>query len=142
MKVLIVDDTKTSRILAAAILQKRGHYVRTAENGQAAIEQLMQEDFDLVLMDIQMPVMSGIEAARIIRDIGSCVRRHDVPILAVSAGSELGLDDGLSQCLRAGMNGYLSKPVRVSEFIEMIEKYVGRTELEKTTPLTTLKETR
>ncbi len=101
MKVLIADDTRTNLMLAGRMLEKRGHEVRTVENGQAAIEQLEQEDFDLVLMDVQMPVMSGIEAARIIRSNASAVRRHDVPILAVSAGDDSGsLQSGPTECLK------------------------------------------
>jgi CheY-like chemotaxis protein len=128
MKVLIADDTKTSRILTARILEKRGHEVKTVENGQAAIEQLAQEDFDLVLMDIQMPCMGGIEAARIIRSSNSPVRHHDVPILAISAGNESDRSNGKISCLSAGMNGYVSKPVRMQEFVSLVEQYRSSTQ--------------
>lgn len=123
MKVLIVDDTKTSLLLIARILEKHGHRVKAVDNAGAALEQLTSEDFDLVLMDIQMPVMSGIEAARIIRSGRSSVRRRDIPILAVSAGIESDRCDGRMECLNAGMNGYLRKPVNSKEFIEIVEHY-------------------
>jgi CheY-like chemotaxis protein len=126
LKVLIVDDTLTNRVLAATILEKRGHFVKTAENGAAAIEHLVKEDFDLVLMDVQMPVMSGIEAARIIRSSASPVRRHDVPIFAVTAYA---VGDGKRQCLNAGMNGFLTKPLKSDELIEIIERYALEAEL-------------
>ncbi len=123
MKVLVVDDTRTNRMLTARILEKRGHLVKTAENGVEAIEELAREDFDLVLMDVQMPVMSGIEAAKIIRSNDSQVRSHDVPILAFSAAAATDGSSGMTACLKAGMNGYLAKPLRLQDFIEIIEKY-------------------
>ncbi len=123
MKILVVDDTKTNLLLTARMLERRGHLVGTVMSGQAAIEELSREDFDLVLMDVQMPAMSGIEAARIIRNRQSPVRQHDVPILAVSANSESACSGGKAECLHAGMNGYMSKPVRAHEFIEIVERY-------------------
>ena len=108
MKVLVADDTLTNRTLTARILEKRGHEVTGVENGAAAIELLTQEDFDVVIMDIQMPVMGGIEAARIIRGADSPVRRPGIPIVAVSA---YGGTDGKEECLKAGMNAFLAKPV-------------------------------
>ena len=120
MRVLVADDILTNRTLTARILEKRGHHVKTVENGKAAIEQLEQEDFDIVLMDVHMPVMDGIEATRIIRDRASLVRRHDVPIIAVSAGAG---DDGEKLCMEAGMCGYLSKPLRADAFVAAVEQY-------------------
>ncbi len=120
MRVLVVDDILTNRMLTARILEKRGHCVKTAKNGKEAIEQLEKEDFDIVLMDVHMPVMDGIEATRIIRSHASPVRRHDVPIIAVSAAAE---GDGKKLCLDAGMCGYLSKPLRTDEFVEAVERH-------------------
>ena len=120
MRVLVVDDIQSNRILSARILEKRGHTVKTVINGQEAIEQLTREDFDVVLMDLQMPVMDGLEATRIIRNRTSRVRRHDVPVIAVSSVSEC---DGKKPCMEAGMNGYLSKPVRFDVFLETVERY-------------------
>ncbi len=118
MKVLVADDTLTNRTLTARILEKRGHRVTTVENGAAAIERLIEEDFDVVVMDIQMPVMSGIEAARIIRGSHSPVRRPDVPIVAVSAYAG---SDGRKECLRAGMDVFLAKPVPADTLTETCE---------------------
>jgi len=120
VRVLVADDILTNRTLAARILEKRGHFVKTVENGKAAVEQLEKEDFDLVLMDVHMPVMDGIEATRIIRNHASSVRRHDVPIIAVSAAFG---GDGEKLCLEAGMCGYLSKPIRPDEFVEAVERH-------------------
>jgi CheY-like chemotaxis protein len=120
LKVLVADDTLTNRTLTARILEKRGHVVITVENGAAAVERLTQEDFDVVVMDIQMPVMSGIEAAKIIRGVGSPVRRPDVPIVAVSAYGGI---EGKKECLNAGMNVFLSKPVPADTLADTCERY-------------------
>lgn len=123
MKVLVVDDIMICRMLAARLLETRGHFVRTEGNGKDAIKALSGEDFDLVLMDIRMPVMSGIEAARIIRDATSPVRCHRVPILAVSAGCDADEREGKRECLKAGMDGYVNKPIRPGAFVEIVERY-------------------
>lgn len=120
MRVLIVDDMLINRRLSSRILEKRGHTVQTVENGKQAIERLEKEDFDLVLMDLQMPVMDGFEAMRIIRSSLSAVRRHDVPVIAVSS---LRADDGEKQCYDAGMNGFISKPLLHEEFLKIVERY-------------------
>jgi CheY-like chemotaxis protein len=120
MRVLIVDDILTNRVLSSRILERRGHSVQTAENGMQAIERLEKEDFDLVLMDLQMPVMSGLEAMGIIRSSLSSVRRHDIPVIAITAACP---DEGKKQCYDAGMNGYLVKPLRHEEFLEIVERY-------------------
>jgi CheY-like chemotaxis protein len=120
VRVLVADDILTNRTLTARILEKRGHFVKTVDNGKAAVEQLEKEDFDIVLMDVHMPVMDGIEATRIIRNHASLVRRHDVPIVAVSAAVG---GDGKKLCLEAGMCGYLSKPLRTDEFVEAVERH-------------------
>ena len=125
MRVLVVDDIQSNRMLSARILEKRGHTVKTVVNGQEAIVELTQEDFDVVLMDLQMPVMDGLEATRIIRDRASRVRRHDVPVIAVSTVAEC---DGKKPCLEAGMNAYLSKPLRSDVFLETVEQYAPEAE--------------
>jgi len=102
------------------ILEKRGHSVQTAENGMQAIDRLEKEDFDLVLMDLQMPVMDGFEAMRIIRNNLSSVRRHDIPVIAVTA---LRADFGEKECYEVGMNGYISKPLQREEFLKVVERY-------------------
>ena len=120
MKVLIADDTQSNRMLTSRILEKRGHSVMAVENGKEAIDQLSREDFDVVLMDLQMPLMDGLEATRIIRNRASRVRKHDVPVIAVSSVPEC---DGKKPCLEAGMNGYLAKPLRFDVFLETVEQY-------------------
>jgi CheY-like chemotaxis protein len=120
MRVLIVDDVPANRLVAAGILKKRGHNVMAVANGREALARLEQEDFDVVLMDLLMPVMGGVEATRIIRDPASLVRRHDVPVIAVTAFAE---GDGKRDCMEAGMNGYLSLPLRRDALIQTVEQY-------------------
>ena len=102
------------------ILEKRGHSVQTAENGIRAIELLEKEDFDLVLMDLQMPVMDGLEAVRIIRSLSSGVRCRDIPVIAVTA---VRADRAERQCYEAGMDGFIAKPLRREEFLKIVERY-------------------
>lgn len=120
MRVLIVDDILINRRVSSMLLEKRGHSVQTAENGMQAIEWLEKEDFDVVLMDLQMPVMDGLDAMRIIRSNVSAVRRHDVPVIAVTA---VCADLGERQCYEVGMNGFISKPLQHEEFLAIVERY-------------------
>jgi CheY-like chemotaxis protein len=123
MHVLLVEDIATNRILTVRLLEQRGHRVTATESGKEAVEILEREIFDVVLMDVQMPGMDGCEAARIIRDPHSSVLRHDVPIIALTAHALAGDKE---RCLAAGMNGYLTKPLRPDEFIEVVEQNAGR----------------
>lgn len=120
MRVLIVDDVLINRRLGRRILEKQGHSVQTAENGMQAIERLEKEDFDVVLMDLQMPVMDGFEAMRVIRSDMSAVRRHDIPVIAVTA---VRAEAGEKKCYEAGMNGFISKPLQHEEFLRIVESY-------------------
>lgn len=123
MRVLVADDLQSYRLLTSRILEKRGHTVKAVENGREAVDQLAREDFDIVLMDIQMPQMDGLEATRIIRSRASGVRKHDVPVIAVSSVPEC---DGKRPCLEAGMNGYLAKPLNLDVFLATIESYAPK----------------
>ncbi len=118
--ILLVEDTVVSRTLTVRLLEKRGHRVTTARNGAEALVLLEHESFDLVLMDDRMPVMDGCEAARMIRNAGSRVLRHDVPIIALTAHATA---EDKSRCLAAGMNAYLSKPMTSERLITAVERY-------------------
>lgn len=118
LQVLLVEDIITNRTIATKILEKRGHKVLAVNNGKEAINLLEREDFDVVLMDIRMPEMDGLEATRLIRDPQSPVLRHDIPVIAVTAHALKG--DG-ERCLEAGMNGYVTKPVNPDELIAVVE---------------------
>lgn len=109
-KVLLVDDNFVNIVVAKTMLQRAGVKVTTAENGVAAIEELNKSSFDAVLMDIQMPVMDGIEATTYIRDT---LALKQLPIIAVSANV---MQKDIDRSLQAGMVAHISKPV-VSEHL-------------------------
>ena len=110
-------------MLVAFALQKRGHSLDVVQNGQQALEAVNQGDFDVVLMDVQMPVMDGIDATRAIRQLAD-PRKARVPIIAMTAQAFQGDAD---RCLAAGMNNYLSKPVVLRHMIEMVENVSAST---------------
>jgi PAS domain S-box-containing protein len=108
LAILVVDDDDASRILARRILNTIGHDAVFAVDGAEALEKLAERDFDVVFMDVRMPVLDGLEATRRIRDPASAVRRHDVPVIAMTANAMKGDD---AECLAAGMTAYMAKPV-------------------------------
>jgi two-component system, sensor histidine kinase and response regulator len=103
--------------VAIGLLNLRGHKVVVANNGQEAIEWLTRRHFDLVLMDVQMPVMDGFEATIAIRENERTTGTH-IPIIAMTASAMKG-DREL--CLKAGMDGYLSKPINARELYDAVE---------------------
>ena len=109
LRLLLVEDNRVNQKLALRLLEKLGHQVTLAINGQEAIELLQSSAFDLVLMDIQMPVMGGVEATQKIRDAELKTGVH-IPIIAMTAHAMMG---DAEKYLSAGMDGYVSKPVRV-----------------------------
>jgi CheY-like chemotaxis protein len=110
-RVLIVEDNRVNQQLVAKLLTKRGYAVSIVENGLQAIEAYKREDISLILMDCQMPVMSGLEATSRIRAIERATNRH-VPIVAFTANA---MEGDRESCLSVGMDAYLSKPVRTAE---------------------------
>ena len=112
LRVLLAEDNVVNQQLALLMLRKLGHEVVVAADGRQACEQVAQGDFDLVLMDMQMPEMDGIEATRCIRDAG-----HRLPIVAMTANA---MDADRARCIAAGMNGFLAKPVRAPALADAI----------------------
>ncbi|MFW6323816.1 MAG: PAS domain S-box protein [Desulfovibrionales bacterium] len=113
LTILLVEDDSVNRFSTTRLLEKKGHHVTAAENGKQALEALRRSTFDLVLMDIQMPVMDGVEATRAIRN-GECgFENVDIPVVALTAFAMRGDKE---KFLSAGMNGYLEKPVRMEAF--------------------------
>lgn len=108
LHILLVEDEEISRFLTRVMLTRMGHTVVCAENGQEALTRLAKEDFDLVLMDIQMPRLDGIAATGVIRDPGSNVRNHEIPIVALTIYAR---NNDKERFLAAGMDEYLVKPV-------------------------------
>lgn len=111
--ILLADDNEMNRLVASTILSNYEVTVTEAVNGADAIEKLKQQQFDLILMDVQMPVMDGLEAVKIIRTTVN----SEIPIIALTA---LAIKGDNQKCIDAGMNDYLSKPFEESQLIEMI----------------------
>jgi PAS domain S-box-containing protein len=121
--VLLVEDHLINQKLAVTLLEKKNNKVIVANNGLEAVNILKDFDFDVVLMDIQMPEMDGIEATKVIRDGSSPVRRHDIPIIAMTAHAMSGDKE---KCLSAGMDGYISKPINVKQLFDEIDRIMER----------------
>jgi len=119
LNLLLAEDDPYSGIMVAKLLGKFGATAKHVANGRQALEALRQEDFDLVLMDVQMPVMDGIEATLAIRGGEAGERMRNTPIIALTAYT-LASDKG--KFARAGMNGYVPKPVEIEELLRAIEE--------------------
>jgi PAS domain S-box-containing protein len=118
LDVLLVEDNATNQLLAVALLEKEGHRVETVNNGREALEILSGRSFDVVLMDIQMPVMDGFETTSRIREWEKQTGAH-VPIVAMTAHA---LKGDRERCLAAGMDGYVSKPVHADELYRALAR--------------------
>lgn len=116
LRVLVVDDVEANRRVARAMLSAAGHSVELAADGSAAIEAVTAHEFDAILMDLQMPVMDGLEATRRIRALPS--PRGRVPIFALTASA---LPEQIEQCRQAGMNGHLAKPIDRGPLLALLE---------------------
>jgi PAS domain S-box-containing protein len=117
LRVLLAEDNVVNQTIAVRVLEKHGHVVTVAENGQAALHACGTQTFDLILMDIQMPGMDGLEATAAIRKKEIVTGAH-IPIIAMTAHA---LKGDRERCLAAGMNGYVSKPIRTIELFAAIE---------------------
>ncbi len=117
VRILVVEDNLVNQKVITAILRKKGYSLEIANNGQEALDKLATGQFSLVLMDVQMPVMDGIEATRRIRRTEAF--RH-LPVVAMTAHAMTG-DREL--CLEAGMNAYVSKPVHPAHLISTVESF-------------------
>jgi len=122
LRILLAEDNAVNRKLAVRILEKHGHRVTVAANGLEAMDALVGDQFDAILMDVQMPEMNGLEAAAAIRRNERGTGRH-VPIIAMTAHAMKG---DREQCLQSGMDDYLSKPIRPQELLAMLSLTVGR----------------
>ena len=122
LRILLAEDNVTNQAVALGMLKMLGLTADAVADGREAVRALEVLPYDLVLMDVQMPVMDGLEAARRIRDPQSGVRDHAIPIVALTAHA---MQSDRDQCLNAGMNGYLSKPVSPGALLETLEKWLG-----------------
>ena len=117
LRVLLTEDNPVNQMLAVRLLEKRGHTVVVAETGKAALETLEKQQFDIVLMDVQMPEMDGFAATAAIRDREQKTETH-IPIIAMTAHAMAGDKE---RCITAGMDGYISKPLHPRELFAAIE---------------------
>ena len=118
LRILLVEDNRINQKVASGILSRQGHRVEVAENGELALAALAKGDYDVVLMDCQMPVMDGFEATRQLRH-SNTVRNPAIPVIAITANAMQG---DRENCLAAGMNDYISKPISEKEMREALAR--------------------
>jgi CheY-like chemotaxis protein len=116
LRVLVAEDNPVSRMLAVRILEKLGHDIVVADSGNNAVQLATQSDFDIILMDLQMPGLDGCAATQAIRKAEETTGKH-VKIIAITAHA---MTTDIKRCLEAGMDKYLSKPVDPAKLIELL----------------------
>jgi CheY-like chemotaxis protein len=121
ISILLVEDNEMNTLLASAILQRTGAGITEAANGMEAIDLLKERTFDVVLMDLHLPVMNGFDTTRYIREN----LKLDVPVIAITANVINGEE---SKCLEAGMNGFVSKPYTEKDLLEKIQRTINMAE--------------
>jgi len=119
LQILLAEDSPDNRLLIAAYFKRLPYQVETAEDGKVAVEKFTTGRYDLVLMDIQMPVMDGYTAVRTIRAWETEHRRPATPILALTAST---LDDDIRRAVEAGCNTHIAKPVRKATLLAAIDE--------------------
>ncbi len=122
LRVLVAEDNPTNQALVAALLKQKGHRVTIVGNGRLAADRAVLERFDVILMDVQMPEMGGLEATGLIRDHERTAGGH-VPIVALTARAMAG---DREQCLAAGMDAYVPKPLRAEDLFAAIDAVVSQ----------------
>jgi PAS domain S-box-containing protein len=129
LRVLLAEDNPVNQEVALRLLERRGHSVIVAENGKQALTAIERHKFDLVLMDVQMPEMGGLEATQLIREKEKSTGEH-LPILAMTAHAMQG---DRERCIAAGMDGYLAKPIDPKAFLQTVEGISQRAAQSETT---------
>jgi len=122
LRILVAEDNPVNQRLIARLLEKRGHRVTMVADGRETVEAVEKDGYDLVLMDVQMPEMDGLEATAAIRKREAGTEVH-IPIVALTAYA---MKDDRDRCLAAGMDGYLTKPVRPQELDDLLQSYMAR----------------
>jgi signal transduction histidine kinase/CheY-like chemotaxis protein len=121
LKILLAEDNRVNQLLVVRLLQARGHQVAVVSDGLAALDAIEKQNFDLILMDIQMPEMDGLEATRILREREKKGLRS-APIIAMTAHAMKGDRD---KCIEAGMTGYISKPIQPDQLFELMDEVMA-----------------
>jgi two-component system, sensor histidine kinase and response regulator len=128
LRVLLAEDNPVNQTLALRILEKLGHNVQVVNDGREALRRSQAEEFDLILMDVQMPEMDGLEATKAIRAAEASTGKH-LSIIAMTAHAMKG---DREKCLSAGMDGYLSKPIRINELKRTMSEVKAMSEVKTT----------
>jgi CheY-like chemotaxis protein len=121
LRILLVEDSLVNQKLATALLEKQGHTVEVATNGGEAVTACQTRAFDVVLMDVEMPIMDGLEATGHIREWEKASQSH-LPIVAMTAHARKG---DRERCLEAGMDDYISKPIRAQQLLDTLEEVLA-----------------
>jgi CheY-like chemotaxis protein len=116
LRILLAEDNAVNQKLALRILEQMGYRADVASNGIEAVESIERQIYDVILMDVQMPEMDGLDATRQIRKLTDTVQPH---IIAMTANA---MEGDREMCIAAGMNDYISKPIRVNELVEALLK--------------------
>ena len=122
LQVLLVEDHLINQKLATSLIERWGHRVSIANNGQEAVDALLEQAFDLVFMDMQMPVMDGLEATRRIRSEEQSSGRQRVPIVAMTANA---MQTDIDSCMEAGMDDFISKPFKPQDLQQRLTHYAA-----------------
>jgi CheY-like chemotaxis protein len=122
LRILLVEDNPINQMVACGLLQRQGHSVVVAGNGKDALRTLEDQSFDLVLMDVQMPEMDGLEATAAIR-AGEEGTGRRLPIIALTAQA---FSEDRDRCFEAGMDAYLSKPVQAQQLLQAVSEMGSR----------------
>ncbi len=120
LKILVVEDDKILRLTVLSQLERLKHNGLAIVNGKDAAREVLEGDYDLVLMDVQMPVVSGLEATEAIREMESTENRERIPIVAMTA------NPNREQCFDAGMDDFLFKPHSLADLSTIVEKWADR----------------
>jgi CheY-like chemotaxis protein len=118
LRVLLVEDHPINQMLATTLLKKWGHTVVLAKNGQEGVDMFPAQPWDIVLMDMQMPVMGGLDATRLIRASES--PGHRTPIVAMTANA---MESDKQACMEAGMDDHLAKPFNAKDLQAILERF-------------------
>jgi signal transduction histidine kinase/CheY-like chemotaxis protein len=121
LNILVAEDNAVNQLVMTRLLHKRGHKVTVVDDGRSAVEAVAGNDFDVVLMDVQMPVLDGLQATREIRDSEAGTQRH-IPIVALTAHA---MQSDQQRCLDSGMDDYLTKPINASELDRILSTYAA-----------------
>jgi CheY-like chemotaxis protein/HPt (histidine-containing phosphotransfer) domain-containing protein len=122
-RILLIEDSKDNQFLIRAYLKQTAYELDTAENGSVGLQKYVSGNYDLVFMDMQMPVMDGYMATRLIRDWEEREGQPSTPIIAFTANAMLG---ETARSLDAGCTGHVTKPLRKNEFLEIVARYTGK----------------